>query len=161
MIFSCILNTCLLHIVLILWGEIVLVTLRSQSVEEVKHKPCKTKKYIDVVSQGSWSQFAAPLVTFLFGNSFKMMVGFYNQKYFNGLNSLYSSFLVFSPQIINVNNQSAFISAYHVTNFAMINSLILLREQQYILRLKSHWNHLNSASGKDALYTWPINVVKV
>lgn len=40
---------------------------------------------------------------------------------------LYSSFLIFSPQVIDINNQSAFILAYHVTNFAMVNSLVLLK----------------------------------
>ena len=40
---------------------------------------------------------------------------------------LYSSFLIFPPQVIDIYNQSAFILAYHVTNFAMINPLVLLK----------------------------------
>ena len=43
---------------------------------------------------------------------------------------LYSSLLIFPSQIIDIYNQSAFIFAYHVTNFAMIYSLVLLKEKR-------------------------------
>lgn len=59
---------------------------------------------------------------------------------------LYSSFLIFPPQVIDIYNQSAFILGYHVTNFAMINPLVLLKAK-YSKLIKFYTLHNLTFSG--------------